>query len=60
MAHKLMTPENFYKKMKKIANYSDSVEAVHIWGDEALCKMLKDLGYGAGIRIFKELDKWYS
>ena len=33
---------------------------VHIEMDELLCKVLKSLGYGEGIKIFENTNKWYE
>ena len=60
-----MTPEEFAKKMKEIANtHSDhpycDVEINHIAMDALMCKCLRLLGYEKGINIFENTEKWYS
>lgn len=60
-----MTPEEFEKKMRDavkestLYGYTDE-EAVHICMDSIMCKLLRELGYGAGIDVFVKTRKWYS
>lgn len=56
-----ITPAQFEDEMLGLANrYYDSPEVFHIGADELICKVLKSLGYEAGIKIFTETRKWYS
>ena len=55
-----MTPEEFTKEMKAVAKFPPDVEAGHSSGDELLCKVLRELGYGEGVEIFENMDKWYA
>lgn len=40
--------------------YKGDEEGVHIAMDEIMCKLLRNLGFGAGVDIFESTDKWYS
>ena len=54
-----MTPEEFAQRMQEISEY-ESVQASHIAGDDLMCELLEDLGYGDGVQIFYNMDKWYA
>ena len=62
-----MTPEEFAKKMKKISDnlkyqndaYHDE-EVAHMQMDDLMSDLLRQLGYGEGIDIFENTNKWYS
>ena len=54
-----MTREEFRNKMQAIADKRDT-EYAHIEADNLMCELLKGLGYGEGVDIIKEMDKWYS
>ena len=53
------TPEEFAKKMYQLAGSGDE-EADHVKADELMCQLLTSLGYGEGVKIFRDMDKWYS
>ena len=53
------TPEWFKAVMINTANMKDT-EASHAHADEVMCAVLKELGYSAGIEIFRKMAKWYS
>ena len=36
------------------------LEATHLQADKLMCALLTELGYGEGIEIFKNADKWYA
>lgn len=62
-----ITPEEFAKKMKEIKDaYIDEdedwndVEDVHFDMDVLMMEVLRSLGYGEGVDIFDETDKWYA
>ena len=55
----VMTPEEFRDTMLTISKYSDK-EDRHYNADELMCDLLHSLGYGEGVAIFKEIDKWYA
>ena len=54
-----MTPEEFLAKMKEFADGNDA-EIDHMNADGLLCKTLTSHVYGEGIKIFKDMLKWYS
>lgn len=35
-------------------------EMSHIRADELMCELLETLGYGEAVKIFEEMEKWYS
>lgn len=65
----VLTPEEFAKAMKdisdKLANppkyrpYYDKEDA-HMEMDDLMCDLLRSLGYGDGVDIFDNTDKWYA
>lgn len=65
--NRIMTPEEFAKKMKKISDnlkyqndaYYDEEDA-HMQMDDLMSDLLRQLGYGEGIDIFENTNKWYS
>ena len=52
------SPKVFKESMEIIA--SDDTEFKHVNADELMCELLTSLGYGEGVEIFKNMDKWYS
>lgn len=56
----VITPEEFKEKMIKMATSAGDPEIGHSMADELMCKILCSLGYGDGVKIFEEMDKWYS
>ena len=56
---KEFSAKGFANEMRRIARNSNT-EMAHILADELMCKLLRELGYGEGIDIFEEMDKWYS
>lgn len=60
-AKQAMSPRTFKDKMKKIAETdAHDKESIHGRMDDLMCELLADLGYKAGIDIFKKTDKWYG
>ena len=58
-----MTPAEFAAAMQSIAlraNDDGDLEHEHAQGDDLMERVLTDLGYGEGVRIFREMDKWYA
>lgn len=64
----IMTPEEFAKAMKKASDnlndptgrpYYDEEDA-HSKMDGIMADLLRQLGYGEGIDIFENTNKWYS
>ena len=65
---RIMTPEEFAKAMKKASDnlndptghpYYDEEDA-HSEMDGIMADLLRQLGYGEGIDIFENTNKWYS
>ena len=56
----LMTSTEFADYMTNIKKTSHCKESRHVWMDEVMCKLLRQLGYGEGIDIFENTDKWYA
>ena len=61
-----LTPEEFTKAMKDISDklvedlpYYDEEDA-HMEMDDLMCDLLRTLGYGDGVDVFENTDKWYS
>ena len=65
----VLTPKEFAKAMKDISDklvnppkdrpYYDE-EYGHAEMDDLMCDLLRSLGYGDGVDIFENTDKWYS
>ena len=51
--------KGFANEMRRIDRNNDT-EMAHILADELMCKLLRELGYGEGVDIFEQMDKWYS
>jgi hypothetical protein len=54
-----MTPEEFAEKMRVFAD-ADDPEYSHIDADQLMCELLESLGYGDGVKIFREMTTWYA
>lgn len=54
-----MTPEVFEAEMKRIEVNRDA-EGRHREADDLMCELLESMGYGSGIEIFRNMDKWYA
>lgn len=57
---KPMGPEQFAVAMGEHFKGDYDQEAAHANADELLCKLLESLGYGDGVKVFREADKWYA
>ena len=57
-----MTPKEFKEKMQELISGEGGwdFEARHSQMDDLMCEALSDLGYGDGVALFKEADKWYA
>lgn len=56
-----MTPEEFAADMRKIhEQYNDDPELGHVYMDQCMCELLREIGYSEGIDIFDKQDKWYA
>ena len=56
---KEFSAKGFTNEMRRIERNNDT-EMAHILADELMCKLLRELGYGEGVDIFEQMDKWYS
>jgi hypothetical protein len=54
-----MTPNEFLKKMREISEKGDQ-EGSHVDADRLMCKVLEEHGYVGGVKIFKQMPKWYA
>lgn len=55
-----MTPAEFADEMRAIAQLKGDIESSHAKADELMARVLEELGYGAGIRWFRDMERWYS
>ena len=55
----IMTPEEFEQKMIELSMMDDKQDR-HEAGDSLMQEMLTQLGYGEGVKVFEEFDKWYA
>ena len=64
----MMTPEEFKFAMMDASlttyefeslHYFDH-ESAHLKMDDLMCQVLRELGYGEGIDIFRQSTKWYA
>lgn len=55
-----MTHEAFAEEMARLsALANEDREMAHVMMDNAMCEILKALGYTDGVEIFKNTHKWY-
>ena len=55
------TPEEFGNTMDRIAReFEDDPEVAHGKADDAMCVLLRKLGYGVAVDLFEEMTKWYA
>lgn len=55
----VLTPEQFCSRMLAVADSND-IEASHVWGEDLMCEVLTSLGYGQGVAVFEDMEKWYA
>lgn len=48
------------KKTLEQAKLNRDIEYAHVNADEALCELLKGLGFNDIVDLFDEVDKWYA
>ncbi len=53
-----ISPDEFLEKMKAIE--SEYPETFHIEADDLMCDLLRSLGYGDAVDVFKNHERWYS
>lgn len=56
---KEFSAKGFANEMRRIARINDELMG-HIQADELMCELLRELGYGEGVEIFEQMDKWYD
>ena len=54
-----LTPAQFAQEMTRIASMCDK-EDRHGKADDLMAKLLTSLGYGKGITVYIDMDKWYA
>ena len=54
-----ITPEEFRSRMEGI-DWGNSTEEAHMQADELMCELLRTLGYGEGVEIFRSMDNGYA
>ena len=60
---RVMTPEEFLQEMGELALYEYGMGPLadqHLAGDRLMCKLLKELGYSEGVKVFVDMGKWYA
>lgn len=58
-----MSPEEFKKRMNNLAESHQKrlgLEGTHIFMDELMCEVLRELGYSEGVDIFMNTEKRYA
>jgi len=55
----VLTPDGFKMEMRRLSGCKDQ-EVRHQVADNVMCDILKELGYEEGVRIFRDMRKWYS
>lgn len=58
---KLISKSDFAERMKKISEDKNlGNEDQHIKADKLMCRVLRQSGYGKGIEIYNQLNKFYA
>ena len=47
-------------RIEDIDGYDVLGEAGHVEADDLMCELLKSLGYGEGVEVLEDMDKWYG
>ena len=55
----MITPAEFEDEMRKI-KMTGNTELGHRAADDLMCQVLDENGYTSGVKIFKDLSKWYA
>ena len=55
-----MKPEEFKKRMNKLATSNGFIADRHRKMDALMCEVLRSIGYDDGIDIFEATSKWYA
>lgn len=56
---KMQRIDKYKEIMNRLANSGDT-EMAHSEADEALCVLLRELGYGAVVEVYESVEKWYA
>lgn len=51
--------DEFNEKMKYIAENQWNTADAHMEMDAVMCNTLEKLGFGKGVEIFEDTEKWY-
>lgn len=54
-----ITPEDFAKRMKEITEIEDK-EIAHKKADTLMIRVLMEIGYDDGAKLFHAMPKWYA
>ena len=57
-SERIITPKEFEAEMREITK--DDPETAHINADDLMLNLLTQLGYGDGVKIFENMERWYS
>lgn len=58
---KVMTPAEFAAEMRRLKQEHDAdTEQLHMTMDALMMRVLTTLGYGEGVEVFLDADKWYA
>ncbi len=53
--------KEYAEKMKQIIKkYGHDEEVCHIWADDLLCEILKELGFKETVEEYDKVPKWYA
>lgn len=52
--------EACFVRMHEARFGDDDPEEAHVRADELMCKVLKEMGYGAGVSVFEDMKKEYA
>lgn len=56
---KEFSAKGFANRMRRLSEM-DNPEIAHFEADILMCKLLTELGYDEGVKIFKNMFKWYA
>ena len=55
-----VSPDDFLKQMSLLQEDINDPENRHEAMDDLLCRVLDSLGYGEGVKVYKQSEKWYA
>ena len=57
----VMTPEEFARQMEALAPKNlTEIDEAHMEMDNLMGEVLMSLGYGEGVMVFRNAEKWYA